>query len=205
MPTTKTAKPSESTIDSDPLSRLIAILRKEGFTSLDENEGWEDFGERIYHRTEKILFVKGETVFVILDYPELDEIVLRKSVDRVAQMFSARSRKERIFSVLQATTVYVCIVTRNELPSTANLGRYVSTGGGAVLIPVIIVPEINQVVYPHLEEKIGTVRPRVEYLQYLIGERRDPVRIHAQTIRTFYVSIGVVAFLAIAAIVSHFL
>ena len=62
----------------------------------------------------------------------------------------------------------------------------------------MIVPEINQVLYPNVEENIGTYRPRIEYLQYLLGERRETVNMHKQTIQAFYVSVAVVVFLIVA-------
>ena len=74
----------------------------------------------------------------------------------------------------------------------------ISRRGGATFIPVVIVPEINQVLYPNLEEKIGSIRPRVEYLQYLLGERREPVNMHRQTVQAFWISLVVVVLLLAA-------
>ena len=78
------------------------------------------------------------------------------------------------------------------------LDNYVIRRGGATFIPVILVPEINQALYPMLEEGVGTVRPRIDYLQYLLGERREAVNMHRTTVQAFYVSIAVVAMLLIA-------
>jgi len=76
--------------------------------------------------------------------------------------------------------------------------------GGATFIPVVIVPEINQVLYPDLEEKIGSIRPRVEYLQFLLGERREPVNMHRQTVQAFWISVSVAVVLLAAILFSAF-
>ena len=70
--------------------------------------------------------------------------------------------------------------------------------GGATFIPIVFVPEINEVSYPDVEERLASVRPRIEYLQYLIGERRDSVAMHRTTIQAFYISIAIVALLILA-------
>ena len=95
-------------------------------------------------------------------------------------------------SVLQSTTVYHCLVTTTDQPHNELLNSFITRLGGATFIPVIMVPEINQVVYPNLDEKIGTIRPRVEYLQFLLGERREPVNMHRSTVQAFYVSLALV-------------
>lgn len=200
MSNTKVAAPVEQSWDNDPVARLVAILQEEGFTLLEESD---PSGERIYHRSEKISFLQGETVFVLIDYPDLTDHILRSAVSGITELFRAKSGKDKAFSVFQATTVYVCIIARNESPHNARLSRYVTSSGGVVSIPVVIVPEINQVVYPSLEEgKLGSVRPRIEYLQYLLGERRERRNIHAQTIRTFYAAMGIVGLLLIAVLVT---
>jgi hypothetical protein len=58
------------------------------------------------------------------------------------------------------------------------------------------------VLYPNLEEKVGTVQPRVEYLQYLLGERRETVNMHKATVQAFWISIAVVALLVVAVVFS---
>jgi hypothetical protein len=73
---------------------------------------------------------------------------------------------------------------------------------GATFIPVILVPEINQVVYPDVEEKVGTITPRIEYLKYLLGERRETVNMHRPTLQAMWVSLGVLVVLLIAIAVS---
>ncbi|MEO8217644.1 MAG: hypothetical protein ABI718_11235, partial [Acidobacteriota bacterium] len=182
MQTKELHLPPESPQDPDPVSRLTARLLEEGFRPLHEQEEeWQAIGERVYHRSEKVSFVRGETVFVLIDYPELDQRILQQAMEGQSMLFQARRKSDRALSVFQSTTVYVCIVARSESPHTASLGRYISTAGGAVVIPVVIVPEINQVVYPTVEEKVGSVRPRIEYLQYILGERREPVNMHAKT------------------------
>ena len=69
-------------------------------------------------------------------------------------------------------------------------------------IPVVFVPEINQVVYPDVEEKVGSIAPRIEYLKFLLGERREPVNMHRSTLQAMWVSMGVLAVLLIAIAVS---
>jgi hypothetical protein len=130
--------------------------------------------------------------------------VLSQAMDGITNLFKARRRTDKALSFFQPTTVYVCIIARSESPHTASLNRYISTAGGAIIIPVVIIPDINQVVYPSVEEKVGTVRPRVEFLQYVLGERREPVEIHEKTVRTFYVSLAFVSILLVAAVVTFF-
>ena len=53
-------------------------------------------------------------------------------------------------------------------------------------------------IYPDVEEKVASIRPRVEYLQYLLGERRENVDMHRMTVQAFYISLAVVVLLLIA-------
>jgi hypothetical protein len=201
----KALRPKESPEDPDPVSRMVRVLREEGFTPMTPEEESQQYGERIYRRQEKILFTEGETVFVLVDFPQFSEKVLAQAIDGVANLFKARSSKQKILSVFQSNTVYVCIVARHESAHSESLTRYVSKVGGSVVIPVVIVPEINQVVYPLVEEKkIGPVQPRLEYLQYVLGERREPVNIHKQTVRTFYISLGLVGILLLGILIGLF-
>ena len=105
---------------------------------------------------------------------------------------------QKALSVLQSTTVYHCLVVPGDQPHNEPLTNYVTRRGGATFIPVVFVPEINEVMYPDVEERLASVRPRIEYLQYLIGERRDSVSMHRTTIQAFYISIAVVALLILA-------
>ena len=89
-----------------------------------------------------------------------------------------------------------------DQPHNDALSSYITRMGGATFIPVIMVPEINQVVYPQLEEKVGTVRPRVEYLQHLLGERRETVNMHKPTVQAMWISLAVVIVLIAAIAVS---
>ena len=68
---------------------------------------------------------------------------------------------------------------------------------------MVIVPGINEVLYPNLEEKVGVLRPRVEYLQYLLGERRETVDMHKPTIQAMWIS-GAVLLLLLVAVVFSF-
>lgn len=195
-----TVKPIEAPTDPDPLNRLVKVLEAEGFQPLHEDESWQAFGERVYRRQEKVLFASGDTVFLIIEAPALSDKVIRQAVESLSNLFRARGGTDKALSVLQSNTVYVCFVTRNELPVSINLARHINVAGGSVLIPVVIVPEINQVVYPMAEERVGTVTPRIEYLQYVLGERFERANIHKNTIQTMYVS-GAIALLVIGGIV----
>ena len=188
----KAEKPIESPVGSDPVSRLMQRLRDEGFTSEHDESDFESFGEVIFRRDEKISFARGETVFIFTRLPELNERILRQTSESVVNTYRAKSVTQKAMSVLQSTTVYHCLVTTTDQPHNELLNGFISRVGGATFIPVIIVPEINQVVYPNLDEKIGTIRPRVEYLQYLLGERREQVNMHRSTVQAFYVSLALV-------------
>ena len=201
----KAEKPIESPAGTDPVSRLMQRLHEEGFTTDQNEEEWESFGEIIFRRDEKISFATGETVFIFTRVPELNERILRQTSESVVNTYRAKSVGQKALSVLQSTTVYHCLVSQSDAPQTGLLDQFVTRQGGATFIPVIIVPGINEVVYPQLEEKIGSVRPRVEYLQYLLHERREPVNMHRQTIQAFWVSLGVVGILLVAIVASFFM
>jgi len=198
----KAEKPPESPADSDPGSRLMARLTEEGFTTDLTEEDWRSYGEIIYRRAEKISFASGETVFIFTRVHDLNEKILRQTSDSVVNSYKARSVSGKALSVLQSTTVYHCLVTDGDQPHNDLLTGYVTRSGGATFIPVIIVPDINQVVYPDLEEKVASVRPRIEYLQYLLGERRETVNMHRPTVQAMWVSLGVVLVLLLAIAVS---
>lgn len=194
----KAEKPTESPAGTDVVTRLMARLAEEGFTTDQSPEEWEEFGEIIFKRDEKISIAAGETVFIFTRIPELNDRILRQTSDAVVHTYTAKSIQQKALSVLQSTTVYHCLVCTTEQPYSEMLDNYVIRRGGATFIPVILVPEINQALYPMLEEGVGTVRPRIDYLQYLLGERREPVNMHRTTVQAFYVSIAVVAVLFIA-------
>lgn len=198
----KAEKPPESPADSDPASRLMARLTEEGFTTDLTEEDWRSYGEIIYRRAEKISFASGETVFIFTRVHDLTEKILRQTSDSVVNSYKARSVSGKALSVLQSITVYHCLVTDGDQPHNDLLTGYVTRSGGATFIPVIIVPDINQVVYPDLEEKVASVRPRIEYLQYLLGERRETVNMHRPTVQAMWVSLGVVLVLLLAIAVS---
>jgi hypothetical protein len=201
----KAEKPIESPAGTDPVSRLMQRLHDEGFTTDQNEEEWESFGEIIFRRDEKISFATGETVFIFTRVPELNERILRQTSESVVNTYRAKSVGQKALSVLQSTTVYHCLVSQSDSPQTGLLDQFVTRQGGATFIPVIIVPGINEVVYPQMEEKIGSVRPRVEYLQYLLSERREPVNMHRQTIQAFWVSLGIVGILVVAIVASFFM
>jgi hypothetical protein len=202
----KAETPPESTADSDPAGRLMARLVEEGFTTdlnaEESKDDWRSYGEIIYRRAEKISFATGETIFIFTRVHDLNERILRQTSESVVNSYKARSLGGKALSVLQSTTVYHCLVADGDQPHNDLLTGYVTRAGGATFIPVIIVPDINQVIYPDLEEKVASVRPRIEYLQYLLGERRETVDMHRPTIQAMWVSLGVVAVLLLAIVVS---
>ncbi|MEA2414667.1 MAG: hypothetical protein QOI58_1324 [Thermoanaerobaculia bacterium] len=198
----KAEKPPESPADSDPATRLMARLVEEGFTTDLTEEDWRSYGEIIYRRAEKISFAAGETVFIFTRVHDLNEKILRQTSEAVVNSYKARSVAGKALSVLQSTTVYHCLVADGDQPHNDLLTGYVTRAGGATFIPVIIIPDINQVIYPDLEEKVASVKPRVEYLQYLLGERRETVNMHRPTVQAMWVSLGVVLVLLLAIAVS---
>ena len=198
----KAEKPIESPAGSDPVSRLMSRLAGEGFTTEQSEEDWREYGEIIFRRDEKISFASGETVVIFTAVNELNERILRQTSESVVNTYSARNLAQKALSVLQSTTVYHCLVVSGDQPHNELLGGYIVRSGGATFIPVVIVPEINEVVYPDVEEAVGSARPRIEYLQYLLGERREPVAMHRQTLQAVYISLAVVAMLVIAVVFS---
>ena len=200
----KAEKPIESPADSDPVLRLMARLGEEGFVTEQGPEWWDEYGEIIYRRAEKLPITAGETIFIFTRIPDLNERILRQTSDAVVHTYRAQTTTQKALSVLQSTTVYHCLVCTSDQPHNEPLSDYITRSGGATFIPVVIVPGINEVLYPNLEEKVGVLRPRVEYLQYLLGERREPVDMHKPTIQALWVSVAVIALLLVAVIFSFF-
>jgi hypothetical protein len=198
----KAEPPPECPADSDPASRLMARLIEEGFTTDVTEEDWKSYGETIFRRAEKISFAEGETIFIFTRVHDLNERILRQTSESVVKAYKARSVAGKALSVLQSTTVYHCLVADGDQPHNDLLTGYVTRAGGATFIPVIIVPEINQVIYPDLEEKVASVRPRVEYLQYLLGERRETVDMHRPTIQAMWVGLGTVGLLLLLILIT---
>ena len=198
----KAEKPLESPAGSDPVLRLMAVLAEEGFTTEQGPEWWDEYGETIYRRQEKLPLTTGETIFIFTRVPDVNERMLRQTSDSVVHTYGARNFGQKALSVLQSTTVYHCLVVTSDTPHNENLADYIKRSGGATFIPVVIVPGINEVLYPNLEDKVGVLRPRVEYLQYLLGERRDTENMHKPTIQAMWVSAAVVALLLVAVIFS---
>ncbi|MDQ6801679.1 MAG: hypothetical protein M3041_12655 [Acidobacteriota bacterium] len=194
----KAEKPIESPDGTDPVTRLMGRLREEGFTTDQSPDEWTSFGEIIFARPEKISIARGETIFIFTRVSELNDRILRQTAESVVNTYRARRPMQKALAVLQSTTVYHCLVAEGDQPHNDSLTNYVTRSGGATFIPVIFVPEINQVIYPDVEEKVASVRPRVEYLQFLLGERRDNVNMHRMTIQAFYISLAVVVLLLIA-------
>ena len=201
----KAEKPPESPEGVDCVVRLMHRLREEGFSSdVNLDEDWQDHQEVIYRRDEKISFANGETVVIFTRIPELNERILRQTSESVVNLYRAKKPIDKLLSVLQSTTVYHCLVTEAEQPHNELLNQFITRSGGATFIPVVMVPAINQVLYPSLEERVGTVRPRIEYLQYLLNERRDAVNMHKGTVQAFYISMAVLAVVVVAIVFSAF-
>jgi hypothetical protein len=198
----KAEKPLESPEGSDPVLRLMSRLADEGFTTEQGPEWWDEYGETIYRREEKLPLTKGETIFIFTRVPDVNERMLRQTSDSVVQTYGARNVLDKALSVLQSTTVYHCLVCTSDTPHNEPLSEFITRRAGATFIPVVIVPGINEVLYPNLEEKIGVLRPRVEYLQYLLGERRETVDMHKPTVQAMWISLAVLAVLVLAVIFS---
>ena len=198
----KAEKPIESPEGTDPVLRLMSRLGDEGFTTEQGPEWWDEYGEVIYRRAEKLPLTSGETIFIFTRIPDLNARILRQTSDAVVQTYRAQGVVGKALSVLQSTTVYHCLVCTSDQPHNENLTEYIARSGGATFIPVVIVPGINEVLYPNLEDKVGTLRPRVEYLQYLLGERRETVDMHKPTIQAMWVSVAVVVLLLVAVVFS---
>ena len=194
----KAEKPIESPAGTDPVGRLIERLGAEGFTTDQNPDDWQNFGEIIYSRPEKISIAQGETIFIFTRVDDLDEGILKQTSESVVHTYKAKNPAQKALSVLQSTTVYHCLVVPGDQPRNEPLTDYVTRRGGATFIPVVFVPEINEVLYPDVEEKVASIRPRVEYLQYLISERRDTVDMHRMTRQAFYISIAVVVLILLA-------
>lgn len=200
----KAEKPIESPEGTDPVLRLMDRLAEEGFTTEQGPEWWDEYGEIIYRRAEHLPLTRGETVFIFTRLPELNERVLRQTSETVVHTYGAKDFAGKALSVLQATTVYHCLVSTDDSPQSAPLSDYIKRTGGATFIPVIMVPGINQVQYPDVEDKVGVIKPRVEYLQYLLGERLEPVNMHRTTVQALWVSVAVVGVLLVAVVASFF-
>jgi len=198
----KAELPLESPAGSDPVQRLMGRLRDEGFTTDLSQEEWERYGEIIFHRDEKISFAEGETVFIFTRVDDLNEGILKQTSEAVVNTYKAKNPAQKALSVLQSTTVYHCLVAPGDQPHNELLSDYVTRQLGATFIPVVIVPEINQVIYPDMDEKVGTFKPRIEYLQYLLGERRTNVNMHRPTRQAMWISLAVLVVLVLLIAVS---
>ena len=198
----KAEKPIESPADSDPVLRLMSRLGEEGFTTEQGPDWWDEYGEIIYRRQEELPLASGETIFIFTRTPEVNQRILRQTSDSVVQTYRAQTVGQKALSVLQSTTVYHCLVDMSDQPHNEDLSPFIARIGGATFIPVVIVPGINEVLYPNVEDKVGAIRPRVEYLQYLLGERLETVNMHKPTIQAMWVSAAVVLLLLVAVIFS---
>ncbi|MBW3564215.1 MAG: hypothetical protein KY459_05780 [Acidobacteria bacterium] len=202
-----TTKPIESPEEPSPRNRLTAVLGAEGFSRKPDDDEWAALGDEVWHRRERVLFAEGETVFIFLHTEAVSEKVIDQAMGGVGNLFIARARDRKAGMIFQTTTVYVVIVGESGAPHRSELNGFVTEAKGAVIVPVVMMPEINTVVYPdvELERKLGAVRVRVEYLRYLLGERGDRVDVHKGTIATFWVSVAFVGLLFIAGVLTMIL
>jgi len=198
----KAEKPPESPAGSDPVLRLMVRLGEEGFTTEQGPEWWDEYGETIYRRQEQLPLTGGDTIFIFTRVPDVNERLLRQTSDAVVHTYGARNVVQKVLSVLQSTTVFHCLVCTEDNPHNEPLADYIARIGGATFIPVVIVPGINEVLYPNVEERVGVLRPRIEYLQYLLGERRDPVDMHKPTIQAMWIAGAVLLLLFVAVVFS---
>jgi hypothetical protein len=198
----KASKPLESPAGSDPFLRLLSRLGEEGFTTEQGPDWWDEYGEVIYRREEKLPLTSGETVFIFTRIPEINERILRQTAESVVHTYRAKNTAQMALSVLQSTTVYHILVCTADEPYNEPLSGYITRRGGATFIPVVMIPGINEVIYPSVEEKVGVIRPRLEYFQHLLGERRENVDMHKPTIQAMWVAAAVVALLLVAVVFS---
>ena len=140
----KAQKPIESPAGTDPVLRLISRLAEEGFTTEQGPEWWDEYGEIIYRRAEKLPMTSGETIFIFTRIPEVNERILRQTSEAVVQAYTAKSIAQKALTVLQSTTVYHCLVSSSDEPHNESLTEYITRSGGATFIPVVIVPDLGK-------------------------------------------------------------
>ena len=126
----------------------MARLAKKASPPIRPTRTGQSYGEIIFRRAEKISFADGETIFIFTRVPDLNERILRQTSRERRQLVQRARPSQKALSVLQSTTVYHCLVAHGDQPHNELLTGYVTRTGGATFIPVIIVPEINQVIYP---------------------------------------------------------
>jgi len=126
----KAEKPTESPTEN-PVIRLMGRLKAEGFSTDQSEDDWQNFGEIIYSRNEKISFASGETVFIFTRVSDLNDRILRQTSDSVVNTYKAKKPVEKALSVLQSITVYHCLVATGDQPHNDLLTNYVTRSGGA--------------------------------------------------------------------------
>src|SRR2546430_639833 len=124
-------------VEDDPqVARLISlVLQRNGEKSEVVSDGRAAL-ERAKELNPSLIFAK---------IPELNERVLRQTSESVVNTYTARTLQQKALSVLQTTTVFHCLVCETDQPYSEVLDVYVMRSGGATFIPVVMVPEINQV------------------------------------------------------------
>ncbi|HEX2120739.1 MAG TPA: hypothetical protein VHL59_03770, partial [Thermoanaerobaculia bacterium] len=80
-------------------------LAEENFTTEQGPEWWDEYGEVIYRRPEKLPIASGETIFIFTRIPELNDRILRQTSESVVQTYRAKDIAGKALSVLQSTTV----------------------------------------------------------------------------------------------------
>ncbi|HEX6639896.1 MAG TPA: hypothetical protein VF215_02225, partial [Thermoanaerobaculia bacterium] len=101
-------------------------LGEEGFTTEQGPEWWDEYGEIIYRRDEKLPIANGETIFIFTRIPDLNERILRQTSDSVVQTYRAQTTTQKALSVLQSTTVYHCLVCTTDQPHNESLSEYIT-------------------------------------------------------------------------------
>ena len=138
----KAEKPIESPEGTDPVLRLMDRLGEEGFTTEQGPEWWDEYGEVIYRRAEKLPLTRGETVFIFTRLPELNERVLRQThfalVNAAAAQIAYFHRVILAEHALQADVPYETVganLVRYPGRGETSGGRGVSDRPGAPEIP----------------------------------------------------------------------
>src|SRR5690349_9065123 len=102
MQTLKAETPVESPVRADPVQRLMNRLAEERFRTDQSLDEWDEFGEIIFRRDEKISFAEGETVFIFTRVDELDERILKQTSESVVHTYKAKNIAQKALSVLQS-------------------------------------------------------------------------------------------------------
>ncbi len=194
----KAEKPIESPEGSDPVLRLMDRLAEEGFTTEQGPEWWDEYGEIIYRRPEKLPLTKGETVFIFTRVPDLNERMLRQTSESVVQTYGAKTPCRKRCRSCRPRRSITAWSTTSDVPHNETAHRLHHPHRRRDVHPRDDRPRHQPGVYPNLEDKVGVINPRVEYLQYLLGERRETVNMHRPTVQAMWVAVAVLVVLLVA-------